>query len=94
MSDLWPCKPLRVQSVAYSGTAGVIANPIGAGVNVVRITLTSAGYIAFGAAPVATTAGIYMPADTPDYFIVSPNHKVSAIQASAGGNLHVVEMSY
>ena len=34
-----------------------------------------------------------MPADTVEYFTCSPGEKVSAIQQSAGGTLHVTEVS-
>ena len=79
------------QTVAYTGTHGVITNAVSA--NVVRVWLTTAGYIAIGTAPVATTSDIPMPANTPEYFIVGPGDKVSAIQASAGGNLYVTACS-
>jgi hypothetical protein len=81
------------QSVAYTGTAGTVANTITAGVQKVRVCATSACYIAIGVSPTATTAGIYMPADTVEYFTVAAGEKVSAIQSSAGGILHVTEIS-
>jgi len=87
-----PFKPTTHQSVAYTGTAGTISNATGAQIRVIRVVLTSAGYIAIGAAPTATTSDIYMPAGVPEYFVVSPGVKVSAIQAAAGGTLHVTEM--
>jgi len=80
------------QSIAYTGTAGTITTAISDGVTKVRIVCTSAAYIAFGAAPTATTAGVYVPADSPEYFTVSPGEKVSAIQLSSGGTLHVTEI--
>lgn len=94
MTDMTePFKPVRTQIVAYTGTAGTIGNFTGAGINVVRITVTSIAHIAFGTAPTATTNDIYMPANVPEYFIVSPGSKVSAVQVAAGGNLHVTECS-
>lgn len=80
------------QTVSYTGTAGVISNATSAQTKVVRIVLTSAGYIAFGTAPTATTSDYYMPANVPEYFIINGAQKVSAVQASAGGALHVTEM--
>lgn len=88
-----PFKPGTTQVVAYTGTAGTIANAIGSGVQVIRVWVSTAGYIAIGASPTATTSDIPMPAGTPEYFIVPPGAKVSAIQASSGGNLYVTEMS-
>jgi hypothetical protein len=81
------------QSVAYTGTAGTVANTITAGVQKVRVCATSACYIAIGVSPTATTAGIYMPADSVEYFTVAAGEKVSAIQLSAGGTLHVTEIA-
>lgn len=88
-----PYKPGATQVASYTGTAGVITNPVAAGVQIVRVTLTTAGHIAIGTAPTATTSDIYMPANVPEYFVVPPLCKVSAIQVSSGGNLHVTEMS-
>lgn len=88
-----PFKPGTTQVKAYTDTAGVIDNAISDGITVVRVWLSTAGYIAIGASPTATTSDIPLPADTPEYFIVPPGSKVSAIQASSGGNLHVTEMS-
>ena len=81
------------QSIAYTGTAGTIANALTVGSYKVRVVATSACYIAIGTSPTATTAGLYMPADTVEYFTCSPGEKVSAIQLSAGGTLHVTEIS-
>jgi hypothetical protein len=86
-------KPGTHQKKAYTGTAGTIDNAISSGVSIVRIVCTSAAYVAFGTAPTATTNDIYVPANTPEYFAVPDNGtwKVSAIQDSAGGTLHVTE---
>jgi len=81
------------QNVAYTGTAGTVANVVTAGVQKVRVVATSACYIAIGVSPTATTAGIYLPADSPEYFTIAAGEKVSAIQLSAGGTLHVTEVS-
>lgn len=88
-----PWKPGTSQIKAYTGTAGVIDNAIADGITVVRVWLTTAGFISIGSAPSATTSDIPMPANTPEYFVVPPKSKVSAIQLSAGGNLHVTEMT-
>ena len=80
------------QSAAYTGTAGVITNAIGTGCHRVRVVLTTTGFIAFGAAPTATTSDHYMVANIPEYFNVRPGEKVSAVQLSSGGTLHVTEI--
>lgn len=88
-----PWKPGITQTKAYTGTAGVIDNAISNGITVVRVWLSTAGFIAIGASPTATTSDIPMHANTPEYFIVPPGAKVSAIQSASGGNLFVTEMS-
>jgi hypothetical protein len=49
------------QNIAYTGTAGTVANVVTSGVQKVRVVATTACYITIGVRP-ATTAGIYMPA--------------------------------
>lgn len=80
------------QSVAYTGTAGTITNAIGSGVQKVRVVVTSAAYVKVAKSATATSADVYMPADSPEYFTVAPGDKVSAIQVSSGGTLHVTEI--
>jgi hypothetical protein len=80
------------QSKAYTGTAGTIDNAIGSGSYKVRVVVTSAAYVKVGDSPTATSADVYMAADAPEYFSCTPGQKVSAIQVSAGGTLHVTEI--
>ena len=80
------------QSVAYTGTAGVITNGVSTGVRKVRVVTTSAAYILIGPSPTATTSHTYMAADSPEYFSIQPGEKVSAVQVSGGGTLHVTEI--
>lgn len=87
-----PYRPSTNQSKAYTGTAGVIDNATSSQTKVIRVVLTSAGFIAIGASPTATTSDYYMPAGVPEYFLVNGAVKVSAVQASAGGTLYVTEM--
>ena len=47
--------------------------------------------INFGAAPVATATSIFIPADQPEIFKVSPNHKCACI-GSSGNKISVTEM--
>lgn len=83
--------PVTHQSVAYTGTHGVITNAVKG--TIIRVVVTSDAYIALGSAPTATTSDVYLPANTPEYFrAVSGTTKVSAIQLATGGTLHVTEM--
>jgi hypothetical protein len=81
------------QSAAYTGTAGTITNAIGDGVNRARVVCTTDAFIVISKSPTATTAGVFMPAGVVEYFTINPGEKVSAIQSSAGGTLHVTEVS-
>ena len=81
------------QSVAYTGTAGTIAAAITTGITKIRVVVTSAAYIKIDSSPTATTSDVYMPADSPEYFTVRAGMKVSAVQVSSGGTLHVTEIA-
>lgn len=81
------------QSVTYTGTAGTIATAVGLGTFKVRVVVTSAAFVLVDKDPTATSAAVYMPADSPEYFTITPGMKVSAIQVAAGGTLHVTEIS-
>lgn len=80
-----------VQKVSYSGTAGTIGNAVSRKAKVVRVVATTSCYIAFGSNPTATANDIYLPADVVEYWQIQPEHKVSAIQVSSAGVLHVME---
>lgn len=81
------------QSVAYTGTAGTITNGVGTETKRVRVVVTSAAYIKISKTPTATTSDVYMPADRPEIFSIGAGEKVSAVQVSAGGTLHVTELT-
>ena len=80
------------QSVAYTGTAGTIANATANHAQWVRVLCTTDAYLAIAASPTATTADMYVTALTPEYFRVNGAVKVSAVQVAAAGTLHVTEM--
>lgn len=93
MSQYWGVGRLGThQSKAYTGTAGTIDNAVATGTQKVRVVCTSAAYVLIGNSPTATSAAVYVPADAPEYFTISAGQKVSAIQVSAGGTLHVTEI--
>jgi hypothetical protein len=86
-------RPSTHQSVSYSATAGTIANTVGTGTNAVRVIVTTAAYLKIGNNPTATTADIYMAANVPETFVITPGQKVSAVQVSSTGALHVTELT-
>lgn len=80
------------QVVAYTGTAGTIANAVPPGAKGVWVFVTSIAHVKVGASPTATTADIPLPASVPVLIPIENNTgdiKVSAVQSAAGGNLHV-----
>ena len=81
------------QSVAYTGTAGTITTAITTGTQKVRVVCTTAAYIKIDNSPTATTNDVYIAGDSAEYFTVTPGQKVSAVQFSTGGTLHVTEIS-
>ncbi len=93
MSQYWGTGRLGThQSVAYTGTAGTITNAVSLGVKKIRVVCTSAAYVKVGVSPTATTSDVYVPADSIEYFTTASGEKVSAVQVSAGGTLHVTEV--
>lgn len=81
------------QKVAYTGTAGTISNAVASQTYKVRVVVTTAAYIKIDNSPTATSSDVYMAADSPEYFTITPGMKVSAIQVSSGGTLHVTELA-
>jgi len=86
-------RPATVQKVAYTGTAGTISNSFAAGIQRIRVLVTTDAYVAIGYSPTATTNDMYMTGLVPEYFTVSQGQKVSAMQVASGGTLNVTEIS-
>lgn len=85
------------QVVAYTGTAGTVANFLPAGTASVWVFVTSIAHVKISTAgTAATTADIALPASVPVIIDIDPSVgpvKVSAIQSAAGGNLHVCPLA-
>lgn len=73
------------KSVSYTGTAGTTA-AMPNQATTVRVVCTTDAFVAIG--PGATTADMYVPAFTPEYFACEPGEVVSAVQVSSGGTLY------
>jgi len=82
------------QSVAYTGTAGVISNAVDAQTRRVLVYASTDCHIQFAKAPTATTADMFLPASTQIFLSIRGGEKVSAIRNSADGTLIVSEMTY
>lgn len=90
-----PCGPGQVK--AYTGTAGVIDNPLPLGANAIWVFCTSIAFVKVGDSPTATAADFPVPASVPVVIPIDVNNgniKVSAVQSAAGGNLHVAPLAY
>ena len=82
------------QTAAYTSVAASITNAAGAGTNVVRVAVTTAAYVKIGNTPTAAaTNSIYMAAGDPEYFVITPGQKVSAVRVTTSGTLSVTEVS-
>ncbi len=84
-------RPGTHQNVAYTDTAGTIGTALERGI--VEIVCTSAAYVKVGANPTATTSDMYVPANMVKCHRVNEGDKVSALQVSDGGTLHVTQMN-
>lgn len=87
------------QVVAYTGTAGTIANAVPSGATKLWIFVTSAAHVKISKGGTsATTADFPLPASVPIIVDIAAMNdgtvKVSAIQSATGGNLHVCPVAY
>jgi len=73
--------------------AGGMISGSGQNTTHIRIASTTNCWLAFGAAPVASaSAGMYLPANLPEYFFVNPGEKLAVIQDTAAGVLNIAEL--
>ena len=97
MSFNYALRPTTIQKITMAGTAASIASSaFGSQTEYVRIASDADIYILFGANPTAVATAnsstIFIPADQPEIFKVSPREKVAAL----GGNnaiISITEMS-
>jgi hypothetical protein len=60
----------------------------------VRVSATTTTFIAIGdGTPAVTTSSTIIPANTTDYFAVTPGQKLSALGQGAAGTVTITEMS-
>lgn len=80
------------QNIAYTGTAGQIANGVSVGVTKIRVLVTTDAWVTTDGTVPSATSGAYVVGLSPEYFTVSPGQKPQAVQVSAGGTMYVVEL--
>lgn len=81
------------QSVSYTGTAGVITNPVGTQTYRIRVLVTTDAWVTTDGSTPSATSGAYVPGLSPEYFSVTPGQTPKAVQVSAGGTLYVTEIT-
>jgi hypothetical protein len=89
--DAMPCiqpNPAADVVLAVTGTSAQTA-PLTA--VLVRLVATVACHIAVGSNPTATTGNLYLPAGTPEYFLIDSGQKIAAVKATgaADGQLFI-----
>lgn len=85
-------RPITNQTVAI-GAASAQSAAFGGYISEIRLVASVNCFVAIGSAPTATTAGMRLVADVPEYFHVSPGEQIAVIQDASGGTLYVTEMS-
>jgi hypothetical protein len=73
----------RIDLVATSTASA----PVGAGV--VRLVATVDCYLAFGTSPTADNNGLFLPANTPEYFACASTDRVAGIRGASDGLLFI-----
>lgn len=81
-----------VQSVAYTGTHGVITNGVAEKTRLAIVWCSTDAHIAIGTAPVATTASRPVTGKVEVLVQLDPGDKISAIQQATGGTMWVTEL--
>ncbi len=81
------------QTVAFTSTSTAQTTAFVAGVNTVRVVASTQCHLAFGASPTATTSSPKLPANLPEYIVVTPGQKIAAIRTTTSGTLYVTEVS-
>ncbi|MEN8810002.1 MAG: hypothetical protein ABF272_01220 [Flavobacteriales bacterium] len=77
--------------MASSNPASIASSAFGSQSEYVRIASSADFHIIFGGSPTATANHIFIPADQPEIFKVSPGEKVAALGA-ANAVISIVDM--
>ena len=91
MSFNYGLRPGVIHHVALTNTNSTATGTFASTTEYVRVCSDSDVHITFGSAPTATATSIFIPADQPEIFKVSPNDKCACI-GSSGNKISVTEM--
>lgn len=83
-------RPGTSQRLAFKSGA-VSSEPFGTGTELILLTSTDHCYVKFGENPVATPLDIFIVAETPYYFGVTPGERLSVLPVQGAGDLSVIE---
>ena len=73
---------VTIETVTPSGTSGATTAAAHAAQNICRVSTDTAVYVTFGSSPTASSsAGLYMPANSVEYFRVKSADKGAVITA-------------
>jgi hypothetical protein len=96
MADVYRPRNLQFNiAIGASSTACTAGQVVPPGCTKVRLCATQPAYVAFqnGSAPTAAVGNMLIPANWPEYFVVSPGDYIACIQQSAAGVLNVTYLS-
>lgn len=82
--------PGATQSIVTSGTSQQLT-AWALATTIVRVICSADCFIAVGANPTASSASIFLPSGTVEYFGVIGGQKLAVIQSTASGTLYVLE---
>lgn len=91
--DMSIYRPVTTQILTSGSTSVSVTNAFGSFIRVVRIHPTEDIFMTLGSTPqTAVSTDMLLPADTTEYFRVSPGEYIAVIQSSTGGTVYVTEM--
>ena len=76
------------QTLTATATSAIVTNAFSSQTYLIRVAANTPCHIKVqdsAVATVATTTDVYLPANWPDYFTVSPGQKVATIRATTNG---------
>lgn len=85
-------QPIQNRAIPFGGSSFEISGFPDNDVTVVRIVATDNCHLEFGMSPVATTSSMFLPAGVIEYYYVLKDQKISVIQSTSSGMLHISVM--
>lgn len=67
------------------------SSALNAATRLIRLVSSEACYVEIGSNPTATSSSMYLPANSPEYFVVEGGEIIAALQAGSGGVLFITQ---